>query len=143
MNPAFLTQFFASFVHDPELWMPPNLSRHRSTAYGTAFSLGLLEMVADGMLADLADLLSMVHRSSASVLDNSDLWCWEETRSVSNDGVIAYGNRRLSLTLRRDMPVRARVLVRESEQGICASFTKPRDISVRVVRVTFLSVVDI
>ncbi len=50
-------------------------------------------------------------------LDNSDLWCWEEARSVSNDGVIAYKNRRLSLTLRRDMPPRARVLVRESEEG--------------------------
>ena len=51
-------------------------------------------------------------------LDPSDLWCWEEARSVSNDGVVAYKNRRLSLTLRRDMPARARVLVRESEEGI-------------------------
>lgn len=50
-------------------------------------------------------------------LDNGNLWCREETRSVSNDGVIAYKNRRLSLTLRRDMPPRARVLVRESEEG--------------------------
>lgn len=50
-------------------------------------------------------------------LDNGNLWCREETRCVSNDGVIAYQNRRLSLTLRRDMPLRARVLVRESEEG--------------------------
>ena len=50
-------------------------------------------------------------------LDNPDLWCWEEARTVSNDGVVAYKNRRLSLTLRRDMPLRARVLVRESEAG--------------------------
>ena|SRR6266498_5875372 len=38
--------------------------------------------------------------------------------SVSNDGVVAYKNRCLSLTLRRDMPLRARVLVRESEEGM-------------------------
>ncbi|MDP9200354.1 MAG: ISNCY family transposase [Gemmatimonadota bacterium] len=50
-------------------------------------------------------------------LDNGNLWCREETRSVSSDGVIAYKNRRLSLTLRRDMPPRARVLVRENEEG--------------------------
>lgn len=57
------------------------------------------------------------HLPMPKSLDNADLWCWEETRSVSNDGVVAYKNRRLSLTLRRDMPVRARVLVRESEEG--------------------------
>jgi hypothetical protein len=57
------------------------------------------------------------HLPMPKSLDNSDLWCWEEARSVSNDGVIAYKNRRLSLTLRRDMPLRARVLVRESEEG--------------------------
>jgi len=57
------------------------------------------------------------HLPMPESLNNSDLWCWEETRSVSYDGVIAYKNRRLSLTLRRDMPPRARVLMRESEEG--------------------------
>jgi hypothetical protein len=55
------------------------------------------------------------HLPMPKSLDNSDLWCWEETRSVSNDGVVAYKNRRLSLAVRRDMPARARVFVRETE----------------------------
>lgn len=46
-----------------------------------------------------------------------DLWCREETRRVSNDAVISYGSRKLLLTLRRDMPPKARVLVRETEDS--------------------------
>lgn len=50
-------------------------------------------------------------------IDTQDTWCSEEKRCVSNDGVISYRNRRLALKLRRDMPVRARVLVRTAEDG--------------------------
>ena len=50
-------------------------------------------------------------------VDTHDTWCLEEKRCVSNDGVISYRNRRLALKLRRDMPVRARVLVRSTEDG--------------------------
>ncbi|MEO6331980.1 MAG: ISNCY family transposase [Gemmatimonadaceae bacterium] len=50
-------------------------------------------------------------------VDTQATWCWEEERRVSNDGVIAYRNRRLSLKLRHDMPERARVLVRTSQDG--------------------------
>lgn len=48
-------------------------------------------------------------------LMTSDLWCKEKTRRVSNDGVISYYNRKLQIDARRDMPERARVLVREAE----------------------------
>lgn len=50
-------------------------------------------------------------------LDTRDLWCWEERRRVSSDSVISYKRRKLLLTLRRDMPANAGVLVRESEDG--------------------------
>ena len=49
--------------------------------------------------------------------DTRDTWCLEEQRCVSNDGVISYRNRRLALKLRRDMPGRARVLVRTTDDG--------------------------
>ncbi len=50
-------------------------------------------------------------------LDTADTWCLEEKRRVSLDGVISYKSRLLSLKLRRDMPVKASVLVRNSEGG--------------------------
>lgn len=50
-------------------------------------------------------------------VNTRDTWCMEETRRVSNDGVISYRNRRLALKLRRDMPERARVLVRTTQDG--------------------------
>ncbi len=46
-----------------------------------------------------------------------DIWCREESRKLSNDGIITYGNRKLQVTERRDMPARSRVLVRTTENG--------------------------
>ena len=48
-------------------------------------------------------------------LDTADTWCHEEKRRVSLDGVVSYRSRLISLTLRRDMPPKAQVLVRTSE----------------------------
>jgi hypothetical protein len=45
------------------------------------------------------------------------LWCWEEERQLSNDGVISYERREIQVDLRHDMPRRARVLVRTTEKG--------------------------
>ena len=45
-----------------------------------------------------------------------DLWCWDEERTVSNDGVVSYERRLLQLDLRHDMPKRARVIVRTTEE---------------------------
>jgi transposase len=50
-------------------------------------------------------------------LDNADTWCHEEKRRVSLDGVVSYRSRLISLTLRRDMPPKAQVLVRSTEGG--------------------------
>ncbi len=50
-------------------------------------------------------------------MDTRDTWCFEEKRCVSNDGVISYRGRRLALRLRRDMPPKARVLVRIAQDG--------------------------
>jgi hypothetical protein len=46
-----------------------------------------------------------------------DIWCREEGRQLSNDGVISYGNRKLQVTERRDMPQRSKVVVRITEDG--------------------------
>ena len=46
-----------------------------------------------------------------------DIWCREAERKLSNDGVITYGNRKIQVRERRDMPKRSTVLVRESEDG--------------------------
>ncbi len=46
-----------------------------------------------------------------------DVWCREENRQLSNDGVISYGNRKLQVTERRDMPRRSKVVVRTTEDG--------------------------
>jgi hypothetical protein len=46
-----------------------------------------------------------------------DIWCREEERQLSNDGVISYEKRLLQLDLRHDIPARARVLVRVTEDG--------------------------
>ena len=46
-----------------------------------------------------------------------DIWCREEGRQLSNDGVVSFGNRKLQVTVRRDMPQRAKVLVRTTEDG--------------------------
>lgn len=48
-------------------------------------------------------------------LMTNDLWCKEKSRRVSNDGVISYLNRKLQVDIRRDMPERARILIRENE----------------------------
>lgn len=45
------------------------------------------------------------------------LWCWEEERQLSNDGVISYERREIQVDLRHDMPRRAKVLVRTTEKG--------------------------
>ncbi len=50
-------------------------------------------------------------------LKPEDIWCLEESRQLSNDGVITYGNRKLQVTERRDMPQRSKVLVRIIEDG--------------------------
>ena len=50
-------------------------------------------------------------------LKAADLWCREEERQLSNDGVISYEKRALQIDLRHDMPVRAKVLVRTTEDG--------------------------
>lgn len=46
-----------------------------------------------------------------------DIWCREDSRQLSNDGVITYGNRKLQVTERRDMPQGSKVLVRTTEDG--------------------------
>lgn len=46
-----------------------------------------------------------------------DLWCREEERQLSNDGVIHYENRQIQIDVRYDMPVKAKVIVRASEDG--------------------------
>jgi len=50
-------------------------------------------------------------------LKAADLWCREEERQLSNDGVIRYERREIQVDLRHDMPVRAKVLVRITEDG--------------------------
>lgn len=50
-------------------------------------------------------------------LKAQDLWCREEERQLSNDGVISYERREIQVDVRYDMPVRARVLVRATEDG--------------------------
>ncbi len=55
------------------------------------------------------------HTKANPRLMTHDVWCKEKSRRVSNDGVISYFNRKLQLNLRRDMPERATVLVRETE----------------------------
>jgi hypothetical protein len=47
----------------------------------------------------------------------ADIWCREETRQLSNDGVVSYGSRKLQVSERRDMPPRSKVLVRTTEGG--------------------------
>lgn len=51
------------------------------------------------------------------MLKPRDLWCWDEERTVSNDGVVSYERRMLQLDLRHDMPRRARVIVRTTEEA--------------------------
>ncbi|MEO5579036.1 MAG: ISNCY family transposase, partial [Gemmatimonadaceae bacterium] len=46
-----------------------------------------------------------------------DIWCRESARQLSNDGIVSYGNRKLQVTVRRDMPRKSKVLVREVEDG--------------------------
>lgn len=50
-------------------------------------------------------------------LKAQDLWCREEERQLSNDGVISYEKREILIDLRHDMPMRAKVIVRASEDG--------------------------
>lgn len=50
-------------------------------------------------------------------LDTDDTWCHEEKRRVSLDGVVSYRSQLMSLTLRRDIPPKAQVLVRSTESG--------------------------
>ncbi len=46
-----------------------------------------------------------------------DIWCREATRQPSNDGVVTYGNRKLQVAVRPDMPQKSKVLVRTTEDG--------------------------
>lgn len=46
-----------------------------------------------------------------------DIWCQESERRLSNDGVISYGNRKLQVRERRDMPKQSKVRVRETKDG--------------------------
>lgn len=50
-------------------------------------------------------------------LKAADLWCREEERQLSNDGVIHFERREIQVKLRHDMPVRAKVIVRTTEDG--------------------------
>lgn len=50
-------------------------------------------------------------------LKGGDLWCRDDERRLSNDGVISYAGREIQVDLRHDMPVKARVLVRTTEDG--------------------------
>ncbi len=50
-------------------------------------------------------------------LKPQNIWCRDEERQLSNDGVITYERREIQVELRHDMPVRARVLVRTTEAG--------------------------
>lgn len=51
-------------------------------------------------------------------LKPEDIWSHEEGRQLSNDGVLSYGNRKLQVSERRDMPQRAKVLVRTTQDGL-------------------------
>lgn len=53
----------------------------------------------------------------AGRLKPEDIWCLEESRQLSNDGVISYGSRKLQVSERQDMPQRSKVLVRTTEDG--------------------------
>jgi hypothetical protein len=50
-------------------------------------------------------------------LKPEDLWCRDEERQLSNDGVVSYERRAIQVELRHDMPVRAKVVVRITEEG--------------------------
>ncbi len=50
-------------------------------------------------------------------LKAQDLWCRDEERQLSNDGVISFNAKLMLVRVRRDMPVRARVIVRTTEDG--------------------------
>ena len=56
-------------------------------------------------------------KAVAGRLKPEDIWCREDSRQLSNDGVICYGSRKLQVTERRDMPQRSKVLVRTTEDG--------------------------
>lgn len=56
------------------------------------------------------------HLPMSRRLKARDLWCWEEERQLSNDGVISYERRLLQVDVRHDMPVRAKVIVRTAEK---------------------------
>jgi hypothetical protein len=57
------------------------------------------------------------HLPLARRLKAADLWCREEERQLSNDGVVSYERRMIQVDVRHDMPVRARVIVRTTEDG--------------------------
>lgn len=91
---------------------------------GITTHAGVNEYLASSYLAAHNDRFARRPASSADFhlpinprVNTRDTWCLEETRRVSNDGVISYRNRRLALKLRRDMPERARVLVRTTQDG--------------------------
>lgn len=46
------------------------------------------------------------------------LWCRDEERQLSNDGVISYESRAIQVDLRHDMAVRSKVIVRLTEDGL-------------------------
>lgn len=50
-------------------------------------------------------------------LKAADLWCREEERQLSNDGVIHCEKREILVDLRHDMPIKAKVVVRVTEDG--------------------------
>lgn len=50
-------------------------------------------------------------------LKAEDIWCRDEERQLSNDGVIHYERREIQVDLRHDMPVKAKVVVRTTEGG--------------------------
>jgi len=59
-------------------------------------------------------------------LKAADLWCREEERQLSNDGVVSYERRAIQVDVRHDMPVRARVIVRTTEDGALRILYKAR-----------------
>jgi hypothetical protein len=55
------------------------------------------------------------------------LWCRDEERQLSKDGVISYESRASQVDVRHDMPVRGNVIVRLTEDGSLRVFHRSRE----------------
>jgi hypothetical protein len=56
-------------------------------------------------------------KSVARGKNTGDIWCRDDIRRLSNDGVIRYRNRKLQVLDRRHLPTKATLVVRTTEDG--------------------------